>query len=38
LAADLAERSRETYVAYALVYPVAMIGKILLAQLIVLLA
>ncbi|MET0410710.1 MAG: TrkA C-terminal domain-containing protein, partial [Polyangiaceae bacterium] len=38
LAADLAERSRQTYVAYALVYPVAMIGKILLAQLIVLLA
>ena len=28
-------RSEETYVAYALVYPTAMIGKILLAQLIV---
>jgi putative transport protein len=38
VAAELAERSRQTYVAYALVYPVAMVGKILLAQLIVLLA
>jgi putative transport protein len=38
LAADLSGRSEETYVAYALVYPLAMIAKILLAQLIVLLA
>jgi putative transport protein len=35
---ELCGRSEETYVAYALVYPTAMIGKILLAQLIVLLA
>lgn len=35
---DLSGRSEETMVAYALVYPTAMIGKILLAQLIVLLA
>jgi putative transport protein len=35
---DLCGRSEETYVAYALVYPTAMIGKILLAQLIVILA
>jgi len=35
---ELSQRSEETYVAYALVYPVAMIGKILLAQLIVLLS
>ena len=34
---ELSQRSEETYVAYALVYPMAMIGKILLAQLIVLL-
>jgi putative transport protein len=35
---ELCGRSEETYVAYALVYPTAMIGKIILAQLIVLLA
>jgi putative transport protein len=35
---ELCGRSEETYVAYALVYPTAMIGKILLAQLIVMLA
>jgi putative transport protein len=35
---DLCGRSEETYVAYALVYPTAMIGKIVLAQLIVILA
>lgn len=35
---DLSGHSEATYVAYALVYPVAMIGKILVAQLIVLLA
>jgi putative transport protein len=35
---ELAQGSEETYVAYALVYPLAMIGKILLAQLIVLLS
>jgi putative transport protein len=35
---ELSGRSEETYVAYALVYPTAMIGKILLAQLIVLFA
>ena len=35
---ELSEHSEETYVAYALVYPLAMIGKILLAQLIVLLS
>ncbi len=34
---ELSGRSDEVYVSYALVYPVAMIGKILLAQLIVLL-
>ncbi|MDP2959218.1 MAG: TrkA C-terminal domain-containing protein [Longimicrobiales bacterium] len=34
---ELSGRSDEVYIAYALVYPVAMIGKILLAQLIVLL-
>lgn len=34
---DMTERSEDTYVAYAVVYPAAMIGKILLAQLIVLL-
>jgi putative transport protein len=33
---EISERSPETYVAYALVYPLAMIGKILLAQLLVL--
>jgi putative transport protein len=33
---DLSGRSEETYVAYALVYPVAMIGKILFAQLLAL--
>lgn len=31
---ELSGNSEQTYVAYALVYPVAMIGKILLAQLI----
>jgi putative transport protein len=35
---ELCGRSEETYVAYAVVYPTAMIGKILLAQLIVMLA
>ncbi len=35
---ELCGRSEETYVAYALVYPTAMIGKVLLAQLIVLIA
>jgi putative transport protein len=35
---EIAHRSEETYVAYSLVYPVAMIGKIVLAQVIVLLA
>jgi putative transport protein len=35
---DLCGRSEETYIAYALVYPTAMIGKILLAQLIVIFA
>jgi putative transport protein len=35
---EIANRSEETYVAYSLVYPVAMIGKIVLAQVIVLLA
>lgn len=35
---ELSHRSEQTYVAYAIVYPVAMIGKILLAQLIVLFA
>jgi putative transport protein len=35
---DLCGRAEETYVAYALVYPTAMIGKIILAQLIVMLA
>jgi putative transport protein len=35
---ELCGRSEETLVAYALVYPTAMIGKILLAQLIVLFA
>jgi putative transport protein len=34
---EISDRSPETYVAYALVYPLAMIGKILLAQLLVLL-
>lgn len=34
---DMSGRSEETYVAYALVFPVAMIGKILLAQLLVML-
>ena len=34
---ELCGRSEETYVAYALVYPTAMLGKILLAQLIVML-
>lgn len=29
---ELSQRSEETYVAYALVYPLAMIGKILIAQ------
>jgi putative transport protein len=33
---ELSGKSEETYVAYAVVYPVAMIGKILLAQLIAL--
>ncbi len=33
---ELAGKSEETYVAYAIVYPVAMIGKILLAQLLAL--
>ena len=32
---DLCGRSEETYVAYAVVYPTAMIGKIVIAQLIV---
>jgi putative transport protein len=35
---ELSAKSEETYVAYSIVYPVAMIGKILLAQLIALLA
>jgi len=35
---ELSGRSEQTYVAYALVYPVAMIGKILLAQVAALLA
>jgi putative transport protein len=35
---ELCGRSEETYVAYALVYPTAMIAKILLAQLIVMFA
>jgi putative transport protein len=35
---DLCGRSEATYVAYAVVYPTAMIGKIVLAQLIALLA
>jgi putative transport protein len=35
---ELSGRSEETYVAYALVYPMAMIAKILLAQIIVLFA
>ena len=35
---ELCSHSEATYVAYALVYPIAMIGKILMAQLIVLLA
>jgi putative transport protein len=35
---ELSQRSEQTYVAYATVYPVAMIGKILLAQLIALFA
>jgi putative transport protein len=35
---ELCGRTEETYVAYALVYPTAMIGKILLAQLIVMFA
>lgn len=34
---DFSGRSEETYVAYAVVYPVAMIGKILLAQVLVML-
>lgn len=34
---ELSGRSEDTYVAYAMVYPVAMIGKILLAQLLVVL-
>ncbi|MBL8788141.1 MAG: transporter [Deltaproteobacteria bacterium] len=34
---EFSGRSEETYVAYALVYPVAMIGKILLAQILVML-
>lgn len=34
---ELSGRSDETYVAYAVVYPVAMIGKILIAQLLLLL-
>lgn len=33
---DLSARSEDTYVAYSVVYPVAMIGKILLAQLLAL--
>lgn len=33
---ELSQRSEQTYVAYAVVYPLAMIGKILLAQLIAL--
>ena len=33
---EISGRSDEVYVAYALVYPVAMIGKILIAQLIAL--
>jgi putative transport protein len=36
-ASELCAGSEETYVAYALVYPIAMIGKIVLAQLIILL-
>lgn len=35
---ELSQRSEETYVAYALVYPLAMIGKILIAQLLAVLA
>jgi putative transport protein len=35
---EISRGSEETYVAYALVYPMAMIGKILMAQLIVLLS
>lgn len=35
---ELSEKSDETYIAYALVYPVAMIAKILIAQLIAALA
>ena len=33
---ELSGRSEETYIAYAVVYPVAMIGKILIAQLLLL--
>lgn len=35
---ELSGKSEETYVAYAVVYPVAMIGKILIAQMIALIA
>jgi putative transport protein len=35
---ELSKRSEQTYVAYAVVYPLAMIGKILLAQLLALFA
>jgi putative transport protein len=35
---ELSGKSEETYVAYAVVYPVAMIGKILIAQMIALMA
>jgi putative transport protein len=38
VAYETANRSDEVYVSYAVVYPVAMIGKILLAQLLVLLS
>jgi putative transport protein len=37
-ASELSARSAQTFVAYAVVYPVAMIAKILLAQLVVLFA
>ena len=37
VAHDLSGRSEETWVAYALVYPVAMIGKIIAAQLLIML-
>ncbi|MDX2022820.1 MAG: TrkA C-terminal domain-containing protein [Deltaproteobacteria bacterium] len=35
---EMSGRSEETYVAYAVVYPVAMIGKILIAQLLLMLS